>query len=78
MDDRSLRIDPVIDETSEFDFDLTAPIQGARPLLEASTPMGRFGNTDDIAYAAVCIASEEAKFVMGQTLSPNGGFVMSQ
>ena len=37
-----------------------------------------FGDTDDIAFAAIYLASEEAKFVTGQTLSPNGGFVMSQ
>ncbi len=61
-----------------IDTDLTAPIQGARPLLEASTPMGRFGDPDDIAYAAVYLGSSEAKFVTGQTLSPNCGFVMSQ
>jgi 3-oxoacyl-[acyl-carrier protein] reductase len=37
-----------------------------------------FGQVDDIAWAAVYLASEEAKFVTGQTLSPNGGFVMNQ
>ena len=61
-----------------IDTDLTAPFKEARTLLEAQTPMGRFGETDDIAWAAVYLASEEAKFVTGQTLSPNGGFVMSQ
>jgi len=61
-----------------IDTDLTAPLSGVRALLEAQTPMGRFGDTDDIAWAAVYLASEEAKFVTGQVLSPNGGFVMSQ
>ena len=61
-----------------IDTDLTAPIKAARPLIEAATPMRRFGDTDDIAFAAVYLASEEAKFVTGQTLSPNGGFYMSQ
>jgi 3-oxoacyl-[acyl-carrier protein] reductase len=61
-----------------IDTDLTAPIAGARPFLEAATPMGRFGDTDDIAWAAVYLASDEAKFVTGQVLSPNGGYVMSQ
>ena len=60
------------------DTDLTAPIQAARPLIEGATPMGRFGDTDDIAWAAVYLASDEAKFVTGQTLSPNGGYHMSQ
>jgi 3-oxoacyl-[acyl-carrier protein] reductase len=61
-----------------IDTDLTAPIRAARPLLEGATPMGRFGDTDDIAWAAVYLASDEAKFVTGQTLSPNGGYYMSQ
>jgi NAD(P)-dependent dehydrogenase (short-subunit alcohol dehydrogenase family) len=29
-------------------------------------------------WAAVYFASDEAKFVTGQVVSPNGGFVMSQ
>ena len=33
---------------------------------------------DDIAWCAVYLASDEAGFVTGQTLSPNGGWYMSQ
>lgn len=58
--------------------DMTASFSALRPLLEAQTPTGRFGETDDIAWAAVYLASEQAKFMTGQVLSPNGGFVMSQ
>ena len=61
-----------------IDTDLTDPIRGARPFIEASTPMGRFGEVDDIAYAALYLVSDEARFVTGQTLSPNGGYHMSQ
>lgn len=61
-----------------IDTELTAPIDSLRPLLEAQTPMRRFGDCDDIAWAAVYLASDEAKFMTGQVLSPNGGFVMSQ
>jgi len=61
-----------------IETELTDPIQGARPFIEAATPMGRFGEPDDIAYAALYLASEEARFVTGQTLSPNGGYHMSQ
>lgn len=39
---------------------------------------GRFGEPDDIAWAAVYLASDEAKFVTGQVLSPNWGWHMSQ
>jgi 3-oxoacyl-[acyl-carrier protein] reductase len=61
-----------------IDTELTAPFDSVRPLLEAQTPMGRFGDCDDSAWAAVYLASDEAKFMTGQVLSPNGGFVMSQ
>ena len=61
-----------------IDTELTAPLTAARALIEAQTPMGRFGDCDDIAWPAVYLASDEAKFVTGQVLSPNGGYVMSQ
>jgi 3-oxoacyl-[acyl-carrier protein] reductase len=61
-----------------IDTELTAPFDSLRPLLEAQTPMGKFGECDDIAWPAVYLASDEAKFMTGQVLSPNGGFVMSQ
>ncbi len=61
-----------------IDTELTAPIRAARPLIEAATPMGRFGDADDVAWAAVYLASDEAKFVTGQVMSPNGGYYMSQ
>jgi len=61
-----------------IDTDMTKPFEMLHPQLTAATPMGRIGEPDDIAWAAVYLASSEAKFVTGQTLSPNGGFYMSQ
>lgn len=58
--------------------DMTDPLAPMHPLLEAQTPLGRMGEPDDIAWAAVYLASDEAAFVTGQTLSPNGGWYMSQ
>jgi 3-oxoacyl-[acyl-carrier protein] reductase len=57
---------------------MTDPLKPMHPLLAAQTPLGRLGEPDDIAWAAVYLASEEAKFVTGQVLSPNGGWYMSQ
>jgi 3-oxoacyl-[acyl-carrier protein] reductase len=57
---------------------MTAPLAPLRPILEMQTPLGRMGSPDDIAYAAVYLASDEAAFVTGQVLSPNGGWHMSQ
>jgi len=58
--------------------DMTDPLEPMHPFLEMQTPLGRMGEPDDIAWAAVYLASDEAKFVTGQTLSPNGGWYMSQ
>jgi 3-oxoacyl-[acyl-carrier protein] reductase len=61
-----------------IDTDMTAPLGDYRQMIAMQTPMGRFGTPDDIAWAAVYLASEEAGFVTGQVLSPNGGWHMSQ
>jgi 3-oxoacyl-[acyl-carrier protein] reductase len=58
--------------------DMTDPLAPLHPMLEAQTPLGRLGEPDDIAWAAVYLASDEAGFVTGQCLSPNGGWYMSQ
>ena len=41
------------------------------------TPMGRFGNVEDLVGAAVFLASESARFVTGQLLAVDGGFLAS-
>ncbi len=61
-----------------IDTDMTAPLAEYRQMIAMQTPLRRFGEPDDIAWAAVYLASEEAKFVTGQVLSPNGGWHMSQ
>ena len=61
-----------------IDTDMTAAFGEVMPLLQMQTPMRRAGEADDIAWAAVYLASDEAKFVTGQVLSPNGGWHMSQ
>jgi 3-oxoacyl-[acyl-carrier protein] reductase len=41
-----------------------------------AVPMGRFGTPEEIAAAAVFLASEEAAYVTGHTLHVNGGIAM--
>jgi 3-oxoacyl-[acyl-carrier protein] reductase len=56
---------------------MTAPIpEEARKQVIAMTPIGRFGEPRDIAAAALFLACEDSKFMVGQVLSPNGGFVI--
>ncbi len=44
--------------------------------LLTGVPMGRMGTSDEIAAAAVYLASPEAGYVTGQTLHVNGGMAM--
>jgi len=44
--------------------------------LLTGVPMGRMGTADEIAAAAVYLASPEAGYVTGQTLHVNGGMAM--
>lgn len=44
--------------------------------IAASIPAGTFGKPGDIAAAAVFLASEEARYITGETLHINGGMVM--
>lgn len=60
-----------------IDTPMTAFIEGEfRQQLVAMTPMGRFGEPSDIAAAALFLACEDSKFMVGQVLSPNGGYVI--
>jgi D-sorbitol dehydrogenase (acceptor) len=42
-----------------------------------AVPLGRMGRPDDIAAAAVFLASDEARYITAQTLNVDGGNVMS-
>lgn len=44
--------------------------------LREETPLGKIGTPEDIAAAAAFLAGEDAAFITGQILSPNGGIVM--
>jgi 3-oxoacyl-[acyl-carrier protein] reductase len=44
--------------------------------IAAAIPAGTFGKPDDIAAAVVYLASDEARYVTGETIHVNGGMAM--
>ena len=44
--------------------------------LQASVPIGRLGEAEDVAAAVIYLASLEASYVTGATLNVNGGMAM--
>ncbi|MBS0286068.1 MAG: SDR family oxidoreductase [Proteobacteria bacterium] len=43
-----------------------------------AVPLGELGTPEDVAYAALFLASDEAKFITGQTLVVDGGQVLPE
>src|SRR5579871_66894 len=44
-----------------------------RERIERTTPLRRFGEPDDVAGVAVCLASDAGRYITGQTLVVDGG-----
>jgi 3-oxoacyl-[acyl-carrier protein] reductase len=60
-----------------IETDMTSGIsEDARKLLFDSIPMQRIGRPEDVAAAALFLASEGAGYVTGQVLQVNGGLYM--
>ena len=60
-----------------IDTDMTRALpEEVRKTFEAQTALGRFGDAQDIADAALFLASDQAKYITGQTLHVNGGMLM--
>jgi 3-oxoacyl-[acyl-carrier protein] reductase len=49
-----------------------------RATMEASIPMKRLGETDDIGYAALFFATDQAAYVTGQALVVDGGQILPE
>jgi glucose 1-dehydrogenase len=47
----------------------------AKQRRTARIPMGRFGEVDEVARAALFLASDDASFVTGHTLAVDGGYL---
>jgi 3-oxoacyl-[acyl-carrier protein] reductase len=60
-----------------IDTDMTRGLPDEqKSALLANVPLGRFGRVEEIAAAAVFLASDGAAYVTGNTLHVNGGMYM--
>jgi 3-oxoacyl-[acyl-carrier protein] reductase len=72
---RKIRVNAIRPGMVITDGVITAGIHESdfRKMVESQTPLGRVGETDDIAPAAVFFASEDSKWITGETLIIAGG-----
>jgi len=45
--------------------------------MKKSIPMNRFGSPQDVASLALFLASDEAGYITGQTITVDGGMIMN-
>ncbi len=59
------------------DTDMTRALsEQQRGALQAQIPLGRLGSPEDVAGAALFLASPQASYITGETLHVNGGMYM--
>ena len=61
---------------AQIDTRLTRSLpEEARRRRTDRIPMGRFGEVDEVAFAALFLASDDASFITGHTLAVDGGYL---
>jgi 3-oxoacyl-[acyl-carrier protein] reductase len=65
-------IAPGFVDTQLVSGSLTEPLIG---VVRMGTPQGRLGRPEEIAAAISFLCSDDASFFVGETVSPNGGYV---
>jgi NAD(P)-dependent dehydrogenase (short-subunit alcohol dehydrogenase family) len=55
--------------------DLEAQEHGAGDAIVARTPLGRWGEPDDLVGAILFLCSDAARFITGEVLRVDGGYL---
>jgi 3-oxoacyl-[acyl-carrier protein] reductase len=65
-------IAPGVIATEAADVQMELDPEGVKEAMK-KIPLGRFGRPEEIAYAAIFLASEASSFITGETLVVRGG-----
>ena len=71
-----VRVNTVSPGTIDTDYHRQFSTEQMLNNVKAATPMGRLGTSEEVADAIVYLSSDGARFVQGQALEVNGGFLM--
>jgi hypothetical protein len=73
---RKIRVNAIAPGTVETEGTHSAGITGSdfEKAMIAGTPLGRFGQPDDIARIAVFLASDDSAWLTGERLTASGGY----
>jgi len=71
-----IRINAVSPGTIDTDYHRRFSSPQALEGVVKATPLGRLGTSGDVAHVVVFLCSEEARFIQGQVIEVNGGFLM--
>jgi 3-oxoacyl-[acyl-carrier protein] reductase len=71
-----IRVNTVSPGTIDTDYHRTFSTEQMLNNVKAATPMGRLGTSQEVADAIVFLCGEGARFIQGQALEVNGGFLM--
>jgi NAD(P)-dependent dehydrogenase (short-subunit alcohol dehydrogenase family) len=68
-----IRVNAIAPDITVTEGLLALSPDGIRPELSQAVPLGKLGDVDEIASAAVFLASDMAHYITGQTLHVDGG-----
>jgi len=71
-----VRVNAVSPGTIDTDYHKTFSTSQMLDGVRAATPMGRLGTAGEVADVIVFLATDAARFIQGQVLEVNGGFLM--
>jgi 3-oxoacyl-[acyl-carrier protein] reductase len=73
---QGVRVNAVSPGTIDTEFHRTFSTEQMLNATRSATPMGRLGTSEECADVIVFLCSEQARFIQGQVIEVNGGFLM--